>query len=113
MSADPCQVAWRTGRSVGRTVYAVTGGDYADDDELIGVMDTPGLALEAVLAHNQMLEAHGPGRLLDAVQRVVELAGAGEVYLPHVLEALPQLCTAWQDFVECTAWQGFADERGR
>lgn len=35
--------------------------------------------------------------LLDAVQRLVELAWAGEVYLPHEPEALQELCSAWRD----------------
>jgi hypothetical protein len=42
---------WRTGRSVGRTIYAVT----PDGDKLIGLMDTQMLANEAVQAHNERL----------------------------------------------------------
>ena len=47
---------WRVGRKVGRTIYAVASpGHPSDDDPLIGVMDTPALAAEAVEAHNAML----------------------------------------------------------
>lgn len=43
---------WRVGRSVGRTIYAVRGPAASKNDALIGVMDTPHLAQEAVDAHN-------------------------------------------------------------
>jgi hypothetical protein len=43
---------WRTGRKVGRTIYAQLGPEPADGDPLIGVMDTPELAAAAVAAHN-------------------------------------------------------------
>ena len=43
---------WRTGRKVGRTVYVQLGDIPHDDDLLIGMMDTPKLANEAVGAHN-------------------------------------------------------------
>lgn len=48
---------WRTGRKVGRTVYAVVGLEPSDSDVLIGVMDTPSLAREAVDAHNERLRS--------------------------------------------------------
>jgi hypothetical protein len=44
---------WRTGRKVGRTIYAQPGAEPSDEDLLIGVMDTPALAREAVEAHNE------------------------------------------------------------
>lgn len=43
---------WRTGRKVGRTIYAMVGDTPSDDDTLIGVMDTRSLAQAAVNAHN-------------------------------------------------------------
>lgn len=46
---------WRTGRRVGRTVYAQFSKDPAGTDVLIGVMDTPELADEAVASHNAVL----------------------------------------------------------
>ena len=46
---------WRTGRKVGRTIYAQIGEFPSDDDVLIGVMDTPVLADDAVRAHNDAL----------------------------------------------------------
>lgn len=55
---------WRTGGSVGRTIYAVLGEggkEHARDDEhdqLIGTMDTAQLAEAAVVAHNEWLARH-------------------------------------------------------
>ncbi len=43
---------WRVGRKVGRTIYAQVSGKPSDEDVLIGVMDSPGLAAEAVANHN-------------------------------------------------------------
>jgi hypothetical protein len=51
---------WRTGRTVGRTIYAVMGVVPNDHDPLIGVMDTRALAEAAVRAHNlQMVKKIG------------------------------------------------------
>jgi hypothetical protein len=47
------RLPWRTGRKVGRTIYAVVGPEATDDDVLIGVMDTRELAAEAVRTHNR------------------------------------------------------------
>lgn len=46
---------WRTGRSLGRTVYARTGGDDWKADTVIGKFDTPELAEAACAAHNALL----------------------------------------------------------
>lgn len=47
--------AWRTGRKVGRTIYAqLDPHTPSDHDPLIGVMDTPELAEAAVRAHNEL-----------------------------------------------------------
>lgn len=43
---------WRTGRKLGRTIYAIIGQNASDIDVLIGMMDTVELAEEAVMAHN-------------------------------------------------------------
>ena len=43
---------WRTGRRVGRTIYAQIGDQPSDDDPLIGMMDSIGLAIATVRAHN-------------------------------------------------------------
>ncbi len=48
---------WRTGRRVGRTMYAQAGLCPSDDDVLIGTMDTPELAEAACRAHNAELGA--------------------------------------------------------
>jgi hypothetical protein len=52
----PCWLRWRTGRKVGRTIYAVVGEQPSDDDKLIGLMDTAEIADEVVRAHNACLE---------------------------------------------------------
>jgi len=46
---------WRVGRSVGRTIYAVTGPEATKTDVLVGMMDTRALAAKAVAAHNLLL----------------------------------------------------------
>lgn len=55
MTPQPCELYWRTGRKVGRTIYAMTGPVPSDSDALIGMMDTPVLAEEACRAHNDRL----------------------------------------------------------
>lgn len=52
---------WRTGRTVGRTIYAMRSSVPTDTDPLIGMMDTEELAREAVDQHNAYVErgAHG------------------------------------------------------
>lgn len=49
------KLPWRTGRKVGRTIYAIIGDEPADRDVLIGLMDTRLLAMEVVAAHNAQL----------------------------------------------------------
>jgi hypothetical protein len=46
---------WRTGRKVGRTIYAQISAKPSDHDVLIGVMDTRALARSAVEGHNASL----------------------------------------------------------
>ena len=53
--------AWRTGRKVGRTIYAQMGDRPDDSDPLIGVMDTPDLARLVVRAVNATLAHLAPG----------------------------------------------------
>jgi len=50
---------WRSGRHVGRTLYAMSGPEPSDSDPLIGVMDTPELAARVVRDHNAALPADG------------------------------------------------------
>jgi hypothetical protein len=66
MSADPPSLPWRTGRKVGRTIYAQPDGEASDDDPLIGLMDTPELAAEAAAAHNFALTYRQALRSADA-----------------------------------------------
>lgn len=55
---------WRTGGSVGRTVYAIlahTGvHEHARDEDstLIGLMDTAQLAEAVVVTHNEWIKKH-------------------------------------------------------
>lgn len=49
---DLASLPWRTGRKLGRTVYARTGGEDWEADTVIGMMDTAELAEEACAAHN-------------------------------------------------------------
>lgn len=58
---------WRVGRSVGRTIYAVTGPEATKSDVLVGMMDTRALAAEAVDAHNLLL-GKAKARLTPAEQ---------------------------------------------
>ena len=52
---DYLKMKWRTGRKVGRTVYAQMGESADDIDPLIGVFDSVELAKEAVESHNSRL----------------------------------------------------------
>ena len=49
-------VEWRVGRNTGRTIYAQIGKEPSDEDILIGMMDDPEVAHEAVSAHNLALD---------------------------------------------------------
>jgi hypothetical protein len=46
---------WRTGRKVGRTIYAMIFGEPCTADVLIGMMDSPDLARQVVADHNALL----------------------------------------------------------
>lgn len=46
---------WRTGRSLGRTVYAVIGDQAGKGDELLGMMESRELAYYIVTLHNRRL----------------------------------------------------------
>lgn len=47
-------VIWRVGRKLGRTIYIQKGDEPSDDDQFIGVMDTPELAQIVVVAVNRV-----------------------------------------------------------
>lgn len=64
---------WRVGRSVGRTIYAVTGPEATKTDVLIGMMDTRALAAEAVDAHNRHIGALPPLTEEEQKARVVAI----------------------------------------
>ena len=59
LTPDLLALPWRAGRKVGRTIYAMAGGEASDDDVLIGMMDSPELAAEACAAHNALLARAG------------------------------------------------------
>lgn len=76
---------WRTGRKVGRTIYAQLGADPSDTDALIGVMDTSELADTAATA---VWLRHGPSdmnRLLMFLGR----ADIGHAFRPLRDDDLP------------------------
>lgn len=49
---DRVNALWRTGRKLGRTIYAMEGDEPSDSDEFIGIMETPTLADMVVGEHN-------------------------------------------------------------
>lgn len=58
---------WRTGRKVGRTIYRMVGDEPSDEDALIGVMDTPELAAQAVQYVNYMVDMFRRAKELERV----------------------------------------------
>lgn len=56
----PESVPWRQGRTQPRNIYARTGGDNWKADLMIGQLDTPAAAAEAVRAHNSALAPAEP-----------------------------------------------------
>jgi hypothetical protein len=81
MTADFTSVPWRTGRKLGRTVYARTGGYDQDEDPVIGMLDTPELAEEAVEAHNAALASRLAARA--AARHGVRVSGVTGVQFGH------------------------------
>ena len=87
---------WRTGRKVGRTIYAQDGPQASDDDRLIGVMDTPELAAQACEGHNTRISGQPvtdhiqlerrslPGRLRYLAAKLSD----GQEYVSPVILAL-------------------------
>ncbi len=71
------KVPWRTGRKVFRTIYATQDDRQArDSDPLIGVMDTPAAAREAVAAHNARLSIESSRQSVYDFDKTAELARA-------------------------------------
>ncbi len=68
-------MTYRTGRKVGRTIYRQVGTEPSDDDELVGLLDTPVLAEMFVMAINEL-------------DRWTVLEEGEEVITPAVVEAL-------------------------
>lgn len=57
-SGDIVSMNWRTGRKLGRTIYAMIDKEPSDNDILIGMMDHESIAAIAVLNHNNQLVSH-------------------------------------------------------
>jgi len=72
---DLLSLPWRTGRSVGRTIYAQGGDSASREDALVGVMDTPELAAEACAGHNARLSPNPAVGLANAIIRAAFAAG--------------------------------------
>ena len=54
------RVRWRTGTSVGRTIYIQAADTPSKQDQLIGLMDTPVMADLVVVAVNHWIATQGP-----------------------------------------------------
>lgn len=66
---------WRTGRSIGRTIYACPpGAQYRDGSEvLLGMMDTPELAAVVVATHNCALSLSRDPELGDMLAQALRI----------------------------------------
>ena len=53
---DLANERWRTGRTLGRTMYARTGGDDWKADTEFGMLDTRPIATRACADHNALLD---------------------------------------------------------
>lgn len=58
---DFTNTLWRTGRRVGRHMYAQLGPEPSDSDPPIGTLDTAEIAAEACEAHNEALARRTAG----------------------------------------------------
>jgi hypothetical protein len=76
---------WRTGRKVGRTIYAMLGDEPSDRDVLIGMMDRPAIAAEAVDAHNAKLDWKPPVEPLAAATAEVRTILLDEWCMDHLV----------------------------
>lgn len=70
-------VPWRIGRSVGRTIYARLAGSNPDGDVLIGLMDSPEIAVNVVVSHNERLIPMHPSIVLVPRAFVEAVAQSG------------------------------------
>lgn len=127
------QSLWRVGRSVGRTLYRQVAEEPSQQDELIGLMDTPELAQQVVDAiHAQLgLTPEAAAWLLTLVEHAVpadqtpggpmnwEGAGRRRAYelLTAVAGAMHYGCSATCDLgqghggrhLSMADWQGTTD----
>jgi hypothetical protein len=83
---DPTALPWRTGRTLGRTMYARTGGDDYKADTEFGMLDTREIAARACADHNAMLDL---ARLAEAghvtsLGRCLRMAPGGIAHQPCV-----------------------------
>lgn len=61
----PTSGVFRTGRKVGRTLYLQSGPEPSDEDDLVGMLDTPELAALAADAINAVLASRRAGGEVD------------------------------------------------
>jgi hypothetical protein len=62
---------WRTGRKLGRTLYICNGETPGDDDQLVGMMDTPELADRVVDAVNRTMPKDASAGGADEVSKTI------------------------------------------
>jgi hypothetical protein len=66
---DIILMPWRTGRKVGKNIYAIVGAEPSDDDIDIGRMDSESVAAIAVLQHNNALAEQSIGQQFVDITR--------------------------------------------
>lgn len=77
---DIALLPWRTGRKIGKNIYAMVGDKPSDDDIDIGRFDNELVAATAVLHHNNALAEIGIGRqFADLMRERAEAAYEDEV----------------------------------
>lgn len=70
----PPRPIYRTGRTVGRTIYLQTGDGPSKKDRVIGMLDTPQLAEFAVAAMNLAVRAEAEGMELTRARVAAAVA---------------------------------------
>ncbi len=76
---------WRSGRSVGRTLYAIVSDKPSDHDILIGIMDTPQLARSVADDHNNAIKG-----ILDRAKQTYQVVTFSDVETTLLAAGLPK-----------------------
>jgi hypothetical protein len=74
--SDLAVLPWRTGRTLGRTVYAVTGTGDHKADTFIGIFETRELAAAACVAHNTAITQPAPSQNVTVIPGVASASGS-------------------------------------